>query len=568
MKISCLDKQVGKLLSEAFYTVPRFQRPYSWDRTNVEEFWTDVIVDNESDYFIGNFVVYEAGDTYGIVDGQQRLTTLTLLFCALRNVYAKVGLSQLANGVHRLVERPNLDDKLFYVLQTSSSYPYLQEHIQKFPGAPDTAPDVGPEEKFLEGAFSYFEEQLGLIVESVSNNPSLSTKTKKLKIETELTAIRDKVASLKLIFTALANDDDAYVIFETLNTRGKDLTLSDLVKGHLSRLVVSPNKGVDIAKDKWQKILGTFDESQIELSVSTFIHHFWLSKYDYVTEKKLYKVLRKKITKLNAKVFLDDLVTESALYRQLFEPTYRVWKKEELDIRDSLAAMNLFRIRQQVPMTLCLLRLYADAGIKLSQLRVTLNAIQNFHFVFTAIASQRSSGGISFMYASAAKNMYLAKDAQQRADKLKEFRTKLAAKLPAFEEFDPNFRSLRYSKAFTKQKPLVRYILQRLYEHNSPGLALDGEKVTIEHISPENSKSASKLSDETIASIGNLILVTKELNEKLGNKPFLEKQAILNASGIWVDPVLKTSTEWGAKQIEERAAAMSVQSFQEIWTLD
>jgi uncharacterized protein with ParB-like and HNH nuclease domain len=59
MKITCLDKQVGQLLGEAFYKIPRFQRPYSWDRTNVEEFWTDAVVDNESDYFIGNFVAYD-----------------------------------------------------------------------------------------------------------------------------------------------------------------------------------------------------------------------------------------------------------------------------------------------------------------------------------------------------------------------------------------------------------------------------------------------------------------------------------------------------------------------------
>jgi uncharacterized protein with ParB-like and HNH nuclease domain len=53
MKISCIDKQVGKVLAEGFYFIPRFQRPYSWDRTNVEDFWNDVIVNNDADYFIG-----------------------------------------------------------------------------------------------------------------------------------------------------------------------------------------------------------------------------------------------------------------------------------------------------------------------------------------------------------------------------------------------------------------------------------------------------------------------------------------------------------------------------------
>ena len=119
------------------------------------------------------------------------------------------------------------------------------------------------------------------------------------------------------------NDDDAYIIFETLNTRGKDLTLSDLVKSHLSRLLKPTNSGVDLAKDKWSKIHSTFEASQADLSVSTFIHHFWLSRYEYITEKKLYKALRKRIKKETAASFLDDLVKESEIYRYIHEPTSR-----------------------------------------------------------------------------------------------------------------------------------------------------------------------------------------------------------------------------------------------------
>lgn len=59
MKITCLEKEVGQFLGEAFYKIPRFQRPYSWDHANLEEFWNDVVVENDADYFIGNFVVYD-----------------------------------------------------------------------------------------------------------------------------------------------------------------------------------------------------------------------------------------------------------------------------------------------------------------------------------------------------------------------------------------------------------------------------------------------------------------------------------------------------------------------------
>lgn len=157
------------------------------------------------------------------------------------------------------------------------------------------------------------------------------------------------------------------------------------------------NKGVDLAKDKGAKINETFEESQADLSVSTFIHHYWLSRYEYTTEKKLYKALRKQIKKDNAPGFLDDLVLESGLYRSIHEPSYRKWKKEELEIRDSLAAMNLFRIKQQLSMVLAVMRHLEDEALKIKHVRNLLTAIENFHFAFTAVASQRSSGGISFM---------------------------------------------------------------------------------------------------------------------------------------------------------------------------
>ena len=346
MKITCLDEQVGKFLAPPFYRIPRFQRPYPWDRTNIEEFWNDAIVENEDQYFIGNFVVYDDKTARGIVDGQQRLTTITLLLCARRNAFEEEGLANLANGIHSLIERADISNERYYVLQTESSYPYLQEHIQKFRDRPESDPTPGLEEGLLKDAFEFFEENLNEIVRSTKTLPTLTEAKKKAKIEEDLSRVRDKVLNLKLIFTLLDNDEDAYVIFETLNTRGKDLTLSDLVKSHLVRLLKPKNKGVDVARDKWNKIGQLFEDSQADLSVSTFIHHFWLSRYEYITEKKLYKAIRKKIKKDVAKSFLSDLVKESEIYRYLHEPTYRKWGKDELEIRDSLHAMNLFRIKQ------------------------------------------------------------------------------------------------------------------------------------------------------------------------------------------------------------------------------
>jgi uncharacterized protein with ParB-like and HNH nuclease domain len=568
MKITCLDKQVGQFLKEAFYRIPRFQRPYSWDRTNIEEFWNDAVVESEVHYFIGNFVVYDDKTAMGVVDGQQRLTTITLLLCVLRNAFQKEGFSNLAKGIHGLIERTDISDQRFYVLQTETSYPYFQEHIQKFGGKPGVPVDAGPEEQLLKQAFEYFQNNVNEVVSGIKGLSNLSDAKKKARLQEELSRIRDKILSLKLIFTALDNDDDAYIIFETLNTRGKDLTLSDLVKSHLARLLKPTNNGVDLAKDKWNKIHNIFEASQADLSVSTFIHHFWLSRYEYITEKNLFKALRKRIKKDEAGFFLDDLVKESEIYRYINEPSSRAWKKDEFEIRDALLAMNLFRIKQQLPLVLSVMRHYEDQALKTKHVRAMLSAIENFHFTFTAIASQRSSGGISFMYALAARDLYQARSLVSKVKGLQDFQEKkLAAKRPQYVEFEPSFMELRYSSQMTKQKNLVRYILTRIYQKNSTGLPIDPEQATIEHLAPENPAKSTGLSHEQVASIGNLILVNQALNNELSNKSFPEKVQILKNAHVWVDAVILNAKDWGPAEIESRTKLLAQDAYQNVWSL-
>ena len=72
MKIRSIDKDIKDILESGFYRIPRFQRPYSWDRENIEDFWNDVIINADADYFIGSMVVFKppSSDTAGVVDGQ------------------------------------------------------------------------------------------------------------------------------------------------------------------------------------------------------------------------------------------------------------------------------------------------------------------------------------------------------------------------------------------------------------------------------------------------------------------------------------------------------------------
>jgi uncharacterized protein with ParB-like and HNH nuclease domain len=93
VKIDSFDSSVSDVLRAAYYRIPRFQRPYSWDRSNVDDFWTD-LTENKVGYFIGSMVLYkrsQRAEWRGLVDGQQRMTTISMLLAALRDKLEELG---------------------------------------------------------------------------------------------------------------------------------------------------------------------------------------------------------------------------------------------------------------------------------------------------------------------------------------------------------------------------------------------------------------------------------------------------------------------------------------------
>lgn len=566
MKIRSIDRNINDILKGGFYKIPRFQRPYSWERENIEDFWTDVFVNSGPDYFIGSMVVFkpENSDTAFVVDGQQRLTTITMLLAALRNAFRDNGFEDSAAGIQSLIERRDIDNNDQYSLQTETSYPYFQEHIQSSK-APQADPEIGREEEALSLTFGFFTTQLKVTVNAIKIDKTSDQKSKSNRIKKKLSELRDKLLSLKVIYIDLDNEDDAYLIFETMNTRGKDLEPSDLVKSHLTKLLKPGNKNVDITKDFWNKIVDTIEGSEADLTVTTYLHHYWLSRYEYVTVKELYKDIKRKVGKSQAKPLLDDLVKDAKTYRAIQETGYRKWSKNERQIKDALDALILFRVKQPLPMVLALMHAYESNQLKLGQVQDMLGVIENFHFLFTAITSQRSSGGISFMYALHARNLLNASDANARGRVLNELKKKLHDKLPPYEEFVSNFSGLAFTDQFTKQKKIIQYILAKIDRRQASGVAVDYEQMTIEHITPQSDRS---MSTEAIGNIGNLLLCEGGFNGKeLAAKSFVEKKKILNESGLSLDEPLKNASRWTEKEIRSRAAWMAKLAFTKIWKM-
>lgn len=334
MKIESKDTDIESLLDGSFFYIPRFQRPYSWDDENISEFWNDLVINKGEDYFIGSMVVFKkAKQQFGVVDGQQRLTTITILLCVIRDEFKKLGNKNLAEGLHQLVERKDRNNQSEYVLKTETSFPYFQENIQKF-SEPEVETEIKTEERNLENAHKMFIKYVASAMASVDTDSTISDEDKNNLKNAKLIEIRNSVLNLNVIFVTLDNEDDAYLIFETLNTRGKDLALTDLVKNHFAKHIKARGD-VDHTKLKWQQILETIHNSSVDISSDNFIYHYWASRYESVTLKKLFPKIKKNIKRTNAKEYIDSLVSDAKIYRSIYETSYG-WNKSEREVSDIL----------------------------------------------------------------------------------------------------------------------------------------------------------------------------------------------------------------------------------------
>ena len=567
MKKNSFDKDVHSILESAFYVIPRFQRPYSWDKDNIQEFWQDSIVNNDDEYFIGALVVFKRKDkSYGIVDGQQRLTTITIMLSALRNTYKDNGFEESAIGLHGLIEKRDINNESRYIIKTESSFPFFQEHVQKF-SEPELDSEIKSEEKTIQSAHKQINGLIKDAIQAIKIDSTIDDETKKSRIMEQLNLIRSKILNLKVIFIELDDENDAYLIFETLNTRGKDLAPSDLVKNLLSRSIKPKNKDVDIVKIKWAKIVEVVENAPGELSIDNFLQHHWLANYDYTSNKKLYKLITQTIKKESALAYLSDLENQSTIYRYINEPRYRDWTNEELMIRDSLYGLDIFNVRQPLPLVLSIMKKYEDKIITKKQTADVLKTVENFIFKYTAIVTTQSTGGLSMMYSSFARKLSSASTEGENNAVLNEIKTRLRELSPEFKAFQLSFSKLQFSKKMTKDRKLIKYILSKFHADLNKSHSTDYSQMTIEHILPQEKMNKYKNAEEAISCLGNLLLISKDINGKLANKDFQAKKKIITENGCAVDEIMRKSTKWHKPEINQRLEWMVKQSYDVFWRL-
>lgn len=537
MNVEARSQTIESILKKGQYIIPEYQREYDWTEENLNEFIQDINDAIEENYFIGHMVCegnYNSTN-FKVIDGQQRITTITIILSVIRDIFYEKKIYNLANGIHEnYIFSKDKNYNEYVILDNKMPYPILQAYVQSTPDKKDKKlePKKSGEQKIIKAYNKFYREWKDLS-------------------ENELQNLRDKILNLEIIFVAVDDEVDAFTIFETLNAKGKDLTPLDLIKNQVFKNYDS-QPHLDEPNDSWKAIVENSKEKSLK-----FLNYFWASKYKKVSDRKIYKEFIKESKKddFNYNNFVEDLLYNSTIYKKILMPNSEDWKNEgEFKAYFSLNAINIFNIQVANSLLLSLIREYNRKNISLNYLVKALRSIEKFHFINNAVVGGRSSG-LDTMYSKISRDLYNAKNRHEKHNVIDELKKKLTEKLPTEEQFKANFNNrVYYISTDTKQKKLVQYVLQKLeYEKQNYNVAL--KDVSIEHIYPEKfDENWSKISIDNIKNIGNLVLLDKSLNSDIGNKDFDKKKKIIESKStlITTKEVFESNIEWKEENIKKR----------------
>lgn len=139
--------------------------------------------------------------------------------------------------------------------------------------------------------------------------------------------------------------------------------------------------------------------------------------------------------------------------------------------------------------------------------------------------------------------------------------------MPDYAEFKELFPKLVYAENVSQQKRLIKYVLQRMNSHVASPSVTDYEQMTIEHIVPQSLVGKNGRTDSIVGQIGDLLLVSPELNKSLEDRPFREKKKILSAAGFALPKEIADATAWAPADIAARTALLAKKAYDVVWKI-
>jgi len=529
---------IGAIFKSNRLKVPAFQREYAWEDEQVDQLLGDLnrAKSEHTDHFLGTIVTISKGahDPLEIVDGQQRLTTTSLLITAIREVMADLGQpAQVVESINsdflsrfdRKAGGPvpkltlNLDDNEFFAGIVGGVIPEpTRESHQRLLAAHKRAKSFV---RRIVGGFSEADKPNAL-------NDWLEF------IEHE--------ASVILVKTDHAAK--AFKMFETLNDRGLKTSQADLVKSYLFG---EAGQRIGEAQARWSSMKDNLEEIADDDRAINFLRHALIATKQFVRAEEIYSSIQKDIRgESNAASFLSTLEATSRIYVATFQPSSDFWREYLASTAKALEVFNRFDLRPMRPLVLSLALRFKpsefDRAIKL------LASIS----VRLVIAGRTRSGSLEQAFASAALGIY-----EERITTAAGLRSSLQNVIIPDADFKNEFETARVSNA-----GLARYYLGALESANAgesePWYVVneDPSVITLEHILPQNPVPGWQYDEEIrklfTKRLGNLCLLQKSGNEAIGNKTFAEKKAAFGNSPYVVTSMVANEAQWGPDEIEAR----------------
>jgi hypothetical protein len=574
------------------YAIPRYQREYTWSKAQWESLFDDV-QENNPGYFLGSIIcINQTTDTLAVqrlevVDGQQRLTTLSLLFAALYQSLKRHEKDldddqrvELINLKRKLVLKKG-DDQLRVIPQIQNNNQNDYRAVLSDVGviSPFDPPTYAGNRKIFR-AFRYFQARIEDLVQG--ENDRLAS----------IMAFLDKVSQACIVKIEVASHADAYTLFESLNNRGMPLTAIDLIKNNLlARLETTEPGKVDHYFDVWNKLLGYLgDDYSVQ---ERFFRHYYNAFKDPLNapfrknEDKKKDPLGPVATRSNLIHIYEKLVNQDA--KQLMQSIHsagqlyalmlaRNQNKENIWAALDKPLKDLDRI-QGAPSYLLMLYLLVrrDAlGIDVAQLAEIAQLLVCF-FVRRNLTDTPPTRDLTRLFMATIDKV----SDLSGADVVKTIRNELLA----VSASDETFRSKLEGAIYEENAGVTRFVLCALAEHYMTKETwvdlwkYEGKVFvwTIEHIFPQgdnipaswvtmiaggDEKKAKAIQETYVHKLGNLTI--SGFNSALGNKSFREKRDRTDSegrevgykNGLKLNAELATSEAWSVAQIDARTTTL------------
>lgn len=551
--------------------VPLFQRPYAWEEDQCSDFWND-LVDDDS-IFLGQFILnhenYQTEGYVDIVDGQQRTTTILILCAVFRDTAKALGYDDVASVIqdNAMVANRDFSGPQYQITVSPSLKNFFEDYIQSGEKIIDSSiviASLTPEEARVVKNYLSLKEKLDSILEGLAPSVKIG----------EIKKLFELLKAAQIIVTKIEDENDAFEIFESVNATGIDLNVADLLKNFLFKKVKEERGSTAGVADKWNEIVELVSESDIDLT--KFLRYYWLSKYTFVSEAKLFRAI-KNTNIISWTGFLQELHENAKLLSELRNPLDTDFSSIASGEKIKLALVGL----KEMNITQCyvlLLAFYRNKDKIHTNWVKVFELIENFNFTYHTI-SRLPANRVEKLYQEYAGKLeeLLKEEKKDEAIRvgaetlIKNLENKLKSLKPSKELFVLGFIELSY-----KRKYLVRYVLTKIEESKgTKEFTLNHPTITIEHVLPQKPGAGWDLTPAQIKgyvhNIGNLTLLGKKPNGTVQNKSIAEKVKILkDSTEIKITQELLAEIEggeiWNESTINDRAKKLAELAYDKVWS--